>query len=194
MIREVHLHGDLREEFGHIFKMDIATCAEAVRALCQMVPGFQRKVEAGVYRVVRGALDAGADHTEEELLYGLGEKIKEIHIIPVALGGKDSEGVGKVILGTLLIAAASFLIPGSALIFGESMAAMVGKAGIAIALGGVAQMLSQSPQSNQEQERSELFAGSPNQAVPGSAIPVIFGEMEVPVKIISAAIHLEDRV
>jgi predicted phage tail protein len=194
MIREVHLHGNLAAEFGEVFRLDIATCAEAVRALCQMVPGFRQKVEAGSYRVIRGTLDEGTANTAEELLYGLGEAVKQIHIIPAAIGGKNDEGIGKVLLGAVLVGLA-FVIPGSTMIFGESMAAMVGKAGVAIALGGVAQILvGQNGNESQEQETSDLFSGSPNQAVPGSAIPVIFGEMEVPVKIISAAVHLEDRI
>lgn len=194
MIRTIHLHGDLGQHFQNQIRMDVASCAEAIRALCTMLPGFREHIQCGAYRVIAGALGASKSRAQDEIGFGLGPAVTDIHFVPAVVGGKDDEGLGKVLLGSVLIAA-SFVIPGSAAIFGKSLGAMAGQMGVSIALGGVGQMLSGTDgPSSDGTEASELFSGSPNQAVPGSAIPVIFGEYEANVKIISAAVHLEDRV
>lgn len=193
MIRTIRLHGDLGNHFPSSLRMDVDSCAEAIRALCAMLPGFRDNIQNGSYRVVAGPLSVATPRDADEIPYGLGSSIDEIHFVPVVAGGKDEEGLGKVLLGTVLIAA-SFVIPGSAAIFGKSLGAISGQMGVSLALGGVGQMLSASSSPGSESsEASELFSGSPNQAIPGSAIPVIFGEYETNVKIVSAAVHLEDR-
>lgn len=190
MLRKVCLHGALGEEFGPVFELDVSSCAEAVRALCSFLPGFRAHVEKGYYRVVRG--DNSEGEAPGDIHLGLGNEVQEIHIFPTVAGAKD-DGISKVIFGALLIAA-SFAIPGSAAIFGKSISSMVGMAGLSAALGGIGMMVSGQDRESGESDQSDLFSGSPNQAVPGSAIPVVFGQVEVDVKIISAAVHLEDRV
>jgi predicted phage tail protein len=190
MIRTVHLHGALGQYFAPSYRIDVSSCAEAIRALCAMVPDFQAALSDGSYRLFRGAESKDSQTAEDELHFGLSDDVSEIHLVPVAAGAKD-DGIGKIILGTILIAAA-FVIPGSATIFGESVGAMVGQAGVAVVLGGVVSLLSPDPPALGDQERSELFSGSVNRATPGAGIPVVFGEYEAPIKIISTAIHLED--
>ena len=42
VLREVRLYGALGREFGRVFRLAVATPAEAVRALIAVLPGFER--------------------------------------------------------------------------------------------------------------------------------------------------------
>ena len=113
--------------------------------------------------------------------------------MPRAAGRKDN-GLGKVLLGNLLIAA-SFVVPGSWAILGKSVSVLVGNLGVAMVLGGISQMLAPSLDANadRDQPKSDLFGGAVNVTTPGVGVPVLVGECEVGSVVISAAIHVEDR-
>lgn len=194
MMKTIVLHGDLGATFGREARIDVASPAEAIRALAILKPGFRQHIETGAYRVFRGDPALGRDHDADELDLRLPDHDAEIHIVPHVSGAKD-DGIGKVILGAALVGA-SFAIPGSAMILGKSAAGMVGQLGASMLLGGVSMLLTPRPDAGggQERESSDLFSGSYNRSDPGGARPVVFGECEVPIVIVSAAIHVEDRV
>ena len=108
--------------------------------------------------------------------------------------GRKENGLGKILLGGLLIAA-SFVIPGSWAILGKSVSVLVGNLGIAMVLGGISQMLAPSLDSNadRDQPKSDLFGSAVNVTTPGVGVPVVIGECEVGSVVISAAVHVEDR-
>lgn len=197
MIRTIYLHGALGEAFGKEFRLAVESPAEAVRALCTMIAGFGEHMENRLYQVFRGAEIYGRDQTPQELRVTFAASETELHIVPRAVGAKN-EGLGKVILGSLLIAA-SFAIPGAWVVGEAAISGIVANAGVAITLGGISQMLS--PQANQsqsqyedrEQPKSQLFSGAVNVSTPGVAVPVIVGECEVGSVVVSAAIHVERR-
>ena len=58
MMRDVVLHGALGERFGERFRFEIASPAEALRALCAMIPGFRQHFCQGHYRVLAGSREA----------------------------------------------------------------------------------------------------------------------------------------
>lgn len=195
MIRTIHLHGALGASFGREIRLDVASPAEAVRALCLMVEGFRAHVERGCYQVFRGRRDRGIDLDPQELHVGFSDIDVELHLVPRAAGAKN-RGLGKVLLGGLLIAA-SFVVPGGWAIAGEAVSGMVAQAGIAMAIGGVAQMLApqqRQPEETDNGEASTRFGGAVNIATVGVAVPVIVGECEVGSRVVSAAMMVVDRV
>ncbi|WP_147112077.1 tail assembly protein [Tateyamaria sp. syn59] len=195
MIRTVYLHGALGEAFGLEFRLAIDSPAEAVRALCTMVDGFEAHMRDRYYQVFRGAEIDGRDQTPQELHVVFADDETELHIVPRAIGAKR-RGLGKIILGSVLIAA-SFLIPGSTQ-FLTAVSDFAARTGVALALGGVSQMLAPTPSranyEEREQPKSQLFGSAVNVTAPGVAVPVLVGECEVGSVVVSAAIHVEDRI
>lgn len=196
MMRAIYMHGALGARFGREVRLDVASPAEAVRALSVMLPGWRAHVEAGAYQVFRGRRGAGVDLAPQELHVQFSDADTELHIVPAATGAKR-EGLGKVLAGTLLIAA-SFVIPGAWAIAGSTVSGMVAQAGVAMALTGVGQMLSPRQSARGQNTKpavdpSDLFSGPVNVAAPGGAVPVVVGLCEVGSVVVSAAIHVEDR-
>lgn len=145
----VHLHGAARRRFGGPYQLDIASPAEALRALILLLPGFKDMVAAGEWKVVkgplRGALAEGRDLEPETLPMLMGAK-RELHLVPVPTGAKRG-GMGKIIAGVALLAvtvatagaAGAFSAGGAGLgaTFGSATAAT---GGFAITYGNVAMM------------------------------------------------------
>ena len=54
-MRTIRLYGALGEQFGRVWRLDVKSPAEAVRALCSQLPGFRQylqKNSAPGYRVM----------------------------------------------------------------------------------------------------------------------------------------------
>lgn len=195
MIRTIHLHGALGQRFGRRIQLAVDSPAEAVRALCTLLGDFEGHVTSRYYQVFRGRRQDGVDLTPQDLHVRFADSETELHIVPRVAGAKR-RGLGKLILGGLLIAA-SFVIPGGWAIAGKAVSGIVAQAGVSMLLGGVSQMLA--PQSgadyeSRDQPRSALFGSAINVTTPGVPVPVVIGECEVGSVVVSAAIHIEDRV
>lgn len=196
MVRTVQLHGALGERFGREFRLDVISPAEAIRALTSQVKGFREAIEPGLWRVFRGAPERGRDHLPQELHVRLGDG-DDLHIVPVAAGAKEG-GFGKVIAGALLVAV-SFAVPGAGL-FGANLVtgSMVAGLGLSLALGGLGLVLAPTQRGRQREsaprDTSTLFGDQENVATPGTPVPVVMGECEVGSVVVSAAVHVEERV
>lgn len=188
MMRSIVLHGALKEEFGASFPLDVASPAEAIRALCIMVKGFKEHLREGAYAIVRGKIDEGLSLKEDGLKIGLGQAT-ELHIVPIAHGGSWFSEHFSFILGITLLAAT--FIPGLAPIMGVGLGVgglTVGSVTVAIgaslALHGVAQMLAPAPQTSDaiatiDQRQSFLFGGLSNVSAQGGPVPLVIGKMRV---------------
>lgn len=193
MKRAVRLYGELGKRFGRTHRLNVRTPAEAVRALCANYPGFETHlIESGKrnvgFRVITGG--AALARAEDVSLPASGE----IKIIP-ALVGAGGDGIGQVLLGVALIGA-SFLIPPIGLIGSTTLGGIVFNAGVALALGGVAQMLSPPPTQPKPKERPEnepsyTFNGPVNTSSQGQPVPVLYGELIVGGAVISAGIRVD---
>ena len=84
----------------------MASPAEAVRALCALLPGFEKALADSDERGVRFACFAGRRNLAEDEL-GLPVGDDAIRIAPVLAGAK-SGGLFQTILGAVLLAAATF--------------------------------------------------------------------------------------
>ena len=186
MNRTVHLHGSLGERFGGPYTFRVTSIRQIGSALAVNLPGFRQAVADGQFRVVRGPLDGGADIDGDELDIGLGATA-EVHVVPVVAG--TIRGIGKVLAGAALIGGAllfapsaglgatAFTVAGSSVTYGNIL-----MTGVAIGLGGVAQMLS--PQigvgdygdrETPDQRSSFLIRGPTNTTEQGQPIPLVFG-------------------
>ncbi|WJR76003.1 hypothetical protein [Bradyrhizobium sp. NP1] len=204
MMRTVHLHGALGEQFGDKHRFDIMTAAEALRAMNCAFPGkFVKALEGNAYRLVRGDPDTGMD-LDLELInqFKLGSE-PDLHLIPIAHGsmnGRTAKGTTKVVLGGALIGSAIFLSGGTLAaplsIAGMSIPGLtygtVAAVGLGLALSGVSTLLTK-PQ-EQAASNNTSVAGAPNVQTgqQGSAIPLVYGEVLAPGIPVSLSSDTED--
>lgn len=165
-MQTVLLYGFLGQRFGRVHRYDVKSPAEAVRALCVTLKGFQKALsDGGAYRV----LVSGKDALNKERLSDPISERETFRIVPVVSGA--GRGVGQIILGTALIVA-SVLLP-------SPLSPYLSNAGVALVIGGVSQMLIKPP-SSQSQEAIEnrpsfAFTGAVNTVAQGNPVPVLYG-------------------
>lgn len=193
MIRNVYLHGEAGKLFGKVFRLDVDSLAEAVRAIGIQVKGFRQYVEQRDWRCIRGDLDKGMELGEEDVHFRLGKA--DLHIIPVIRGSGGRGGfLGKIIAGVLLAGIAFFAAPAlSAVAFGNVTYGQLVTLGIGMALVGVSQMLAAQQKDDDKGRESGMFSGAPRVARQGDPVPLWYGEMVIrDIPIISSGIHTED--
>ena len=198
MLRKIKLYGKLAKFIGHrVLEADVATAAEAVRFLLANWPELEAHMSDQHYRVSIGTYDLDL----EELHHPAGAA--PISFVPVVTG---AGAVGRIIAGVALIAlsfgiaslAAGAALAGSlsgfalqAIAFGTQAGLL---AGIGLALGGVAQLLTPTPKvpqgaDNQDDPRkSYSFSGIQNTSRQGVPVPIVYGETLVGSVVISAGI------
>jgi predicted phage tail protein len=190
----VRLYGALRR-FGKQYELVVRSPAEAVRALCVQIPGFEKFLssskEAGlVYAVFRGKQNVA----ESELCFqGRGD----IRIAPVMVGNKRA-GALQTVIGAVLIVVGLVITTGTVgagAPFGSALILM----GASMALGGVIQMLS--PQAKglktsaaPENTPGYAFGSAQNTTASGNPVALACGRRRWGGAIISASIYAEDQV
>ena len=179
------LGGSAGKFFGreHLYELSTGDVREAVKAIDVNHPGFVKyladaKSKGLEFVVFRNRKNIG----EQDLRLG---GAKEIRIVPVIAGSKRA-GLLQTILGVALIVLSPFTN-------GATLAP-----GIALAAGGVIQMLS--PQAtglkqsaSPENVPSYAFGSANNTTASGNPIPICIGERRWGGIIISASIHAEDK-
>lgn len=179
------LGGSAGKLFGreHIYELSTGDTREAVKAIDVNHPRFAKyladaKRKGLEFAVFRNRKNIG----ERELKMG---GAQEIRIVPVITGSKRA-GLFQTVLGVVLIAMSSVTN-------GATLAP-----GIALAAGGVIQMLS--PQANglkqsasPENAPSYAFGSAKNTTASGNPVPICIGERRWGGMIISASIYAEDR-
>jgi len=188
-MRTIKVYGQLAKELGQrVFRAEVESAAEAIRFLLCNFPHLERHMVDQHYRVSTGKQIL----TEHELHYPAGAT-ETISITPVLVG---SGAVGRIIAGALLVVA-SFLIPGVAL-FGVALAPILLGVGASLVLGGVAELISPTPNTNlnpggekDARMQSYSFSGIQNTSRSGLPIPIIYGETVVGSITISAGSTIE---
>lgn len=164
MEKEVRLYGPLAKFVGQRkFLAEISSAGEAIRMLLANFPGLERHMADQHYKVIVDNYESDLD----EIHYPASQTIK---IVPV-LGGAGG-GVGKIVAGVALVAAALVLGPSAAIggaglfgatfgagVIGGVAATAIGSIGIALVLGGVSQLLSPTPQLGQIGPASSSLGG-----------------------------------
>ena len=216
-MKVVKVYGALRKRLGQCrFEFDVATPAQAIKALCVNFPGLEKWLidseKDGVgYRVAVSKEKA----TQEDMspLFMPFSDREVFSITPVIAGA--GRGVGQILLGAALITAAVFIAPAAAagsgfLGLGKATAAtasafaatastVVGSVGISLVLGGIAQAIS--PQPNTGLERSEeaaklesfLFSNVVNTARQGMPVPIAYGRVFVGSAVLSSALDVDQK-
>lgn len=192
-LRTVRLYGRLGAQFGRVHRLAVNSTAEAVRALCVLVPGFEAAVAASARGGVAYACFMGKRNLrEDELGHPVGDN--DIRIAPMPAGAKRA-GLFQTILGAAILVVSALTYNAYGATAGWAM--MTGM-GVSLALGGVVQMLSPQQRALSAKDRAENgasynFNGPINTSAQGNPVPVLYGRMIIGSATISAGIFSEDQ-
>lgn len=187
-LKTIRLYGKLGALFGRVHKLHVESGAEAIRALCVTIEGFEQYLRDSKSFGVRFACFKGTRNVGvDQLALGMGDE--DFRIAPVLSGAKKA-GVFQTILGAVMVVAgivASF-IPAAA---GASPYLISG--GISMMAGGVIQLLTpQPPGLSQRQDAdnkpSYAFGNPVNTTAQGNPVGILWGEREIGGAIIGAGI------
>lgn len=183
-LRVVRLYGSLGAQFGRHHELVVNSPAEAVRALCSLIDGFEKFLTEAKDRGLVFGVFLGKKNIPQEHLKHAALGDTEIRIAPIVSGSKRA-GLLQTVIGVALIVASYFGAPTLGV-------------GIAMLAGGVAAMLA--PQTKGIASRDEVknrpsyaFNGPVNTQAQGNPIPILYGEMIVGSAVVSAGIYAEDQ-
>jgi len=206
-MKVVKVYGALRKRLGQCrFEFDVATPAQAIKALCVNFPGLDKWLidseQDGVgYRVAISKEKATEENFAPLLMPFSDHEV--FSITPVVAGA--GRGVGQILLGAALIAvaianpAAGIGVAKAGLGFGAyaggAFAASLGNIGIALVLGGVAQAISPQPQPSSLDESVQLesftFSNVVNTSRQGMALPIAYGRLFVGSAVLSSGLDVD---
>ena len=185
-------------QFGREWMLDVETPAEAIRALrVNLGPTFERYLAENdrCFHVLVG--DRGVEL--QQLMHPL--STEPITIRPVVAGAKSkllpiALGIGLIVISGPV---GGFLAGSSGAFLGIGATALtnaVASMGISLVLGGVAQLLTKTPNVPDPNDRPEnkpsyVFDGPVNTAAQGNVVPVGYGRLRVGGQVISAGMHAE---
>ena len=218
-MKVVKVYGALRERLGQCrFELNVATPAQAIKALCVNFPGLDKwlidsEQDGVAYRVRVGKEEASP---EDMSVLGLPWSEREVFSITPVVAGAG--GFGRAIFGGLLIGA-SFLFPGAGLFgttsfFGVSAAGATGAGVIAgsaalttvgtalsavgagLVFSGVSQIISPTPPSGLELKEANRiqnfsFSGITNTSQQGLAVPIAYGRVVIGSAVISSGFDVD---
>jgi len=205
MIRDIYLYGVAGQLHGSHFRIDVASPAEAVRALIALRPGLRRTIREGMWRVVVGPPRIRNAISIDHLNMNAGHQ--PIHFVPATRprGGGSGKAIGSIIVGVVLIGAALVFAPALGLAAGGALASMgitqatVIMLGASMLLAGVTGLLSQPPTPEAATDRaapgdvpSFLFNGVTNNSQQGGPVPLVFGTHLVGSVVVNAGLNAED--
>ncbi|WP_347254393.1 tail assembly protein [Leminorella grimontii] len=160
--------------------MNAPTASEALRGLILQIPGLQRHIASDFYRV----RIAGRDIDEGGLHAGMLSPLRDddvIHIIPRAVGAKNSMGIIQFVAGAAMVIVGIF----SSAYGGAGMIA----AGAGMMLGGIATMLTKMPKTKTandgEGNNNTAFSNLDNTVAQGQPVPLCYGRMMIGSKVLS---------
>jgi len=197
MLSKIKVYGRLARFLGkRNFEAEISSPTDAFRFLLANFPNLESHMMEQNYCVKVGDYEIG----ETELAIPTGSQ--EIKIVPVVMGAK--KGLGRFILGAVLIGAAFFL-PGAGPALGMTgftagtagasvLAVTTANIGLYLALSGVAQMITPTEDvgSDSDDPSSFTFNGVQNTIRAGVAIPVVYGEIFTGSLVVSGGIDTDD--
>ncbi len=211
MLRTVKVYGHLAEHCGQsVFEALVRVPADAIKFLLCNFPELRGLMRDGYYKVAVGKFDLQlADHPEQ-LHYPMAAD-DVVKIIPV-VSGAGGKGLGQILLGAALIGVAvasggAGLFAGGSAGFGVTasggvaaastaakFAVVAGNLGLALTLGGIAQMITpvpKPPELGGEGQGGFAFSGAQNTSQEGIPVPVVYGEMIVGSVVLSTKLVAE---
>ena len=216
-MKVVKVYGALRKRLGQCrFEFDVATPAQAIKALCVNFPGLEKWLidseKDGVGYRVAVSKEKATEENIAPLLMPFSDK-EVFSITPVIAGA--GRGAGQIVLGAALIAAAVFIAPAAAAgtgflglgqasaaaasAFAASASTIVGTIGVSLTLNGIATALSPQPDMGLERGReaakleSFVFNNVVNTSKQGLPVPIAYGRVFVGSAVLSSGLDVDQK-
>lgn len=184
MMRKVYLEGALGEKYGSQFDMNVDTFGDAFKLLQANFPDFKQfMVDCDSKNIGFTCQHADSFLDEEDQLL---TPVESGDFIISAQPAGSKSGMGKIFAAIAI--ATLFLIPG-----GPLAASIAGNAfltnvvtGIALnlAIAGFQQLMAPDPSVDEEEPQSYMFNGDQQNTVEGDPVPLLYGELRVPGRMI----------
>lgn len=171
MLTKVILEGVMGKQFGREWAFDISSPAEALRMVNANKPGvfiwIKKNLEKYASYKVICKYESGREEELDKDSYMLNGKPTEIRFVPIVEG---AGAVGRIILGIVLVVAGVYT--------GQAWLVQMG---VAMALGGVIQLLTPQPKTNSNQEETKnktsyFYDGPINTTRQGVPVQLIYGD------------------
>ncbi len=202
-MKVVKVYGALRKRLGQCrFEFDVATPAQAIKALCVNFPGLDKWLIDSEQDGVGYRVTIGKEHITDDLsplVMPWSEK-EVFSITPVVAGA--GRGAGQIFLGLAIIglsmgvgaiASAGVTLGGFAGIgtVGTAFASI----GLSIALSGIATSISPQPEPSSLDESVQLesftFSNVVNTSRQGMALPIAYGRLFVGSAVLSSGLDVD---
>ena len=199
-MKVVKVYGALRKRLGQCrFEFDVATPAQAIKALCVNFSGLEKWLIDSEKDGVGYRVTIGKEHITDDLSpLVMPWSEKEVFSITPVVAGAGS-GTGSILLGAGLIAASIF-IPGSAVVFGTTFGKIslgIGLAGGSLLLGGIAQAISPQPEVPSLDESVQLesftFSTVVNTSKQGLPVPIAYGRVFAGSAVLSSSLDVDQK-
>ena len=206
-LKVVKVYGALRKRLGQCrFEFDVATPAQAIKALCVNFPGLERWLidseKDGIGYRVAVSKEKATEQDVTPLLMPFSDK-EVLSITPVVAGA--GRGVGTILAGVALVGLA-VATGGTGLSLGLSgfsgglgVSAAVGNVGLFLTLTGIAQAISPQPEIGLERGReaakleSFVFNNVVNTAKQGLPVPIAYGRVFVGSAVLSSGLDVDQK-
>jgi len=217
-MKVVKVYGALRKRLGQCrFEFDVATPAQAIKALCVNFSGLEKWLMDSEKDGVGYRVTVGKEHITDDLsplVMPWSEK-EVFSITPVVAGagrggGMIAVGIGLVALAVVtggtsiafsaggfsaLGTAATATTAATAATFSATLAAAAGNIGLFLVLGGIAQSISPQPQPSSLDESVQLesftFSNVVNTSRQGMALPIAYGRLFVGSAVLSSGLDVD---
>jgi len=213
-MKVVKVYGALRKRLGQCrFEFDVATPAQAIKALCVNFPGLEKWLIDSEKDGVGYRVSVGREKVTEDLSpLGFPFSDKEVFsITPIVAGA--GRGFGRIAVGLGLVALAivtqggslSFGLggfsasAGANAAFGAKLAALAGNLGVVLTLSGIATAISPQPDSGLErgkeaaQLESFVFSNVVNTSKQGLPVPIAYGRLFVGSAVLSSGLDVDQK-
>ena len=195
-MKVVKVYGALRKRLGQCrFEFDVATPAQAIKALCVNFPGLDKWLIDSEQDGIGYRVQIGKEVVKEEdmtpLVMPFSEK-EVFTITPVVVGAGGDSGFGQLLIGAALIAAS--FIPG----VGAFAVTALRTVGLSLTLNGIATLISPQPGLDSTldesvQLESFSFSNVVNTSRQGMPCPIAYGRLFVGSAVLSSGLDV-DRV
>ena len=194
-MKVVKVYGALRKRLGQCrFEFDVATPAQAIKALCVNFPGLDKWLieseKDGVGYRVAISREKISEQDVSPLLMPFSER-EVFSITPVVAGA--GRGTGQILAGLALIAV-SIAVPAAT--FGLKSMLGIGLFGGSLVLQGIAQAISPQPNLNSTldesvQLESFTFSNVVNTSRQGMPVPIAYGRVFVGSAVLSSGLDVD---
>jgi len=185
MKRKIYLDGELGEKFGKVLTLDVNTFVEVFRAIeCQRPEMRQYLVDCHEKDIgfIMHVEDTPIT-TEEEILINFNEGDMYISPAPQGSGGKVRQFV-QVVIGAVFVIAGLFIMPIPGF---QGFGAVLFTFGMGLMSVGLAGLLAPDPSTDSDdarQDTSYLFQGSGQSILQGDPVPLLYGRLRIPGRLI----------